>query len=70
MIREFSTMKDFKEMSLMELKERLRTVEFYLKKFRYLKALGYDRYEIMPKIRRQLELKKQIKEAINSYKEN
>ena len=56
------------EMTLGELKNRLSFVENRLVHYRNLKALGYDRYEINPKLASLRSQKKNLKERIKELK--
>lgn len=64
------TVYNIEEMTLMELKNRLAFVESRLIHYRNLKAWGYDRYEINPKLASLRSQKKSLKEKIKLLKIN
>jgi len=59
---------NIEEMTLAELKHRLAFVENRLTHYRNLKAWGYDRYEINPKLVSLRSQKKNLKERIKELK--
>lgn len=62
------TGKAINEMSSYELKDCLSFTENRLAYYRKLKSLGYDRYEINPKIKSLVERKKSLKAQIKELK--
>lgn len=63
------TYKEISEMTLSELRECLNFTEQRLLHYRRLKSLGYDSYEVNPKIKNLGSRKKNLKEAIKIAKQ-
>ena len=60
--------KEVSEMEKWELKQALSFAEEALEKYKRMKRMGYDSYELNPKIKSLALRKKNIKEAIKAIK--